>query len=119
MFDKMVSLWQLVAENVSLGHSTATGEMKRWNKNNNCMLVVGATYPEEMRKIREITGDMTFLVPGIGIQGGDLRVVMKVGLNSEGFGLVINSSRDIIFSENPKKEAEELRNEIRKHKGVS
>ena len=111
-------LWQIVAENVSLGHSTATGEMKRWNKNDNCMLVVGATYPEEMRKIREITGDMTFLVPGIGIQGGDLRVVMKVGLNSEGFGLVINSSRDIIFSENPKEEAKKLCEEIRKFKGI-
>ena len=112
-------LWQIVAENISLGHNTAMGETKKWNKNKNCMLVVGATYPEEMKKIRKITGDMTFLVPGIGIQGGDLRVVMKVGLNSEGLGLIINSSRDIIFAENPRKEAEKLRNEIRKHKDVS
>ena len=66
-------LWQIVAEKVS----------KEWNKNDNCMLVVGATYPKEMKTIREIVGDMTFLVPGIGAQGGDLEAVMKNGLNSE------------------------------------
>lgn len=97
-------LWQIVAEKVA----------KVWNKNNNCMLVVGATYPEEMKKIREVSGDMTFLVPGIGIQGGDLGVVMKAGINSVGLGLIINSSRGIIFAENPKKEAKNLCEEIRK-----
>lgn len=95
-------LWQIVAERVS----------KEWNKNNNCMLVVGATYPEEMKKIRLIVGDMTFLVPGIGAQGGDLKNVIEAGINSEGLGLIINSSRGIVFSENPKKEAEKLFTEI-------
>ena len=98
VFNKSVPLWQVVAEKVS----------KDWNKNNNCMLVVGATYPEEMKKVREIAGDMTFLVPGIGAQGGDLKAVMGSGLNSEGLGLIINSSRGIIFSENPKEEAKKL-----------
>ena len=79
------------------------------------MLVVGATYPKEMKKIREITGDMTFLVPGIGAQGGDLKAVMKAGLNSEGLGLIINSSRGVIFSDNPKAEAKKLCEEIRKY----
>src|SRR3989344_435300 len=101
-----IALWRVMAEKVS----------KEWNENNNCMLVVGATYPDEMKKIREITGDMTFLVPGIGAQGGDLQAVMKAGLNSEGLGLIINSSRGIIFSENPKAEAEKLCEEIRKNK---
>ena len=99
-------LWQIVAEKVS----------KEWNKNNNCMIMVGATYPEEMKKIREITKDMTFLVPGIGTQGGDLEAVMKAGLNSEKLGLIINSSRGIIFAENPREEARKLCEEIRKYK---
>ena len=100
---KSMPLWQAVAENVS----------KKWNKNNNCMLVVGATYPEEMKKIRALVGDMTFLVPGIGMQGGSVAEVIKAGLNSQGLGLIINSSRGIIFSENPKEEARKLCGEIR------
>lgn len=97
-------LWQIIAEKVS----------KEWNINNNCMLVVGATYPEEMKKIRKVAGEMTFLVPGIGAQGGDLQAVMKAGLNKEGLGLIIHSARGIIFSNNPKIEAQKLRDEIRK-----
>ena len=96
------SLWQIVSEKIS----------KDWNKNNNCMLVVGATYPAEMKKIRELVGDMTFLVPGVGAQGGSVKEVMEAGKNSEGLGLIINSSRGIIFSENPKEEARKLRDEI-------
>ncbi len=98
-------LWQVVAEKVS----------KDWNKNKNCMLVVGATYPEEMKKIRSLVGDMTFLVPGIGAQGGDLKSVLKVGLNSKGLGLIINSSRGIIFAKDPKLETQKLCEEIRKY----
>ena len=102
------TIWQIVAEKVS----------KEWNKNNNCMLVVGATYPKEMKKIREITGDMTFLVPGIGTQGGDLEAVLKNGLNNKGLGLLVSSTGGIIFAENPKAEAQKLCEEIRKYKGV-
>lgn len=98
-------LWQIVAERVS----------EFWNKNNNCMLVVGATYPEEMKKIRALVGDMTFLVPGIGAQGGSVKDVLESGLNSQGLGLIISSSRGIIFSENPKEEAKKLCEEIRKY----
>ncbi len=99
-------LWQIVAEEV----------MQKWNKNKNCMLVVGATYPEEMKKVREIAGDITFLVPGIGAQGGEVKDVMIAGQNREGLGLCINSARGIILSENPKEEAKKLREEIRKYK---
>lgn len=97
-------LWQIVAERVS----------EVWDKNKNCMLVVGATYPEEIKKIRSLVGDMTLLVPGIGAQGGDVKSVLEAGLNTQGLGLVINSSRGIIFSENPKQEAKKLCEEIRK-----
>ncbi len=99
-------VWEVVVENVS----------KNWNKNNNCMLVVGATYPEEIKKVRAIVGDMTLLVPGIGTQGGDLEAVMASGLNQEKLGLIINSSRGIIFSDNPKAEAQKLCEEINEHR---
>lgn len=83
-----------------------------WNQNNNCLLVVGATYPEDMKKIRTLSDEMTFLVPGIGAQGGDLEKTMKAGLNSEKKGMIINAGRSIIFAENPKTEAEQLKNKI-------
>ncbi|OGJ05586.1 orotidine 5'-phosphate decarboxylase [Candidatus Nomurabacteria bacterium RIFOXYC2_FULL_36_19] len=108
VFNTSVPVWKAVAQNVS----------KDWNKNKNCMLVVGATYPKEMKEIRKIAGDMTFLVPGIGAQGGDLKAVMKAGLNNKGLGLIINSSRGIIFSDSPKEEAEKLCEEMRKYKDI-
>src|SRR3990167_4662873 len=61
-------LWQIVAEKIS----------KEWNINHNCMLVVGATYPEELGEIRKIVGELTLLVPGIGTQGGSVKEVMKL-----------------------------------------
>ena len=101
-----VKLWQIVAEKVYYD----------WNENKNCLLVVGATYPEEIKKIRDLVGDMTFLVPGIGAQGGDIKAVLEAGLNSEGLGLIINSSRGIIFAENPKQEAQKLCEEINRYR---
>lgn len=95
-------LWQIVAEKVK----------KEWNKNNNCMLVVGATYFQEMKIIRKIAGDMTFLVPGVGAQGGNVKNIVMAGLNSKNKGMIINSSRGIIFSDNPLRETIKLRNEI-------
>lgn len=92
---------------------------REWNYNNNCMLVVGATYPEEMKEIRKIVGDMTFLVPGIGAQGGDLEKTIKAGLNSHKMGLIIHSARGIIFAsldqdfaDRAREEAIKLKDEI-------
>lgn len=95
-----------------------------WNTAGNCLLVVGATYPEEMKRIREIVGlDMTFLVPGIGAQGGDIQAVMQAGLGSNQRGLIISSTRDIIFAGNDEHFAEaaatrarETRDEINKYR---
>ena len=104
-----IPLWQYVAKRVA----------NDWNANNNCLLVVGATYPEEMKKIRELTGEMTFLVPGIGAQGGDVEQAVKAGLNSDKKGMIINSSRGIIFAskgedfaQSAAHEAQKLRDEI-------
>lgn len=90
--------------------------VKEWNKNENCMLVVGATYPKELSEVREIAGDITFLVPGIGVQGGDVCKTVRAGLNSKKAGMIINSSRAIIFSSNPRAQAEKLRDLINKYR---
>lgn len=95
-------LWLVVAENVS----------RKWDVDGNCALVVGATYPEEMRRIREAAQKTTFLIPGIGAQGGDVRAVVKAGLNQDGRGLLISASRSILFSDNPAQAAQRLRDEI-------
>ncbi|MBI3366118.1 orotidine-5'-phosphate decarboxylase [Candidatus Roizmanbacteria bacterium] len=88
--------------------------VKDWNKNNNCMLVVGATYPEELAEVRKIAGDITFLVPGIGAQGADVEKTVKAGLNSMKTGMIINSSRGIIFASDGKDFAEKAREETKK-----
>jgi orotidine-5'-phosphate decarboxylase len=107
------TLYQVVAKNV----------VHNWNTNGNCLLVVGATYPEELGEIRKIAGEMTFLVPGIGAQGGDVEATLKAGLNSEKRGLIINSSRGIIFAssdedfdEKAREETQKLRDEINQYR---
>lgn len=100
----------LVIGNRKLNEVVAENVANKWNTNNNCMLVVAATFPEEMAKIRTIAGDnMYFLVPGIGAQGGDLEKTMSAGLNSQKSGLIISSSRAIIFTANPREAAQTLR----------
>lgn len=69
-----------------------------WNEHGQCMLVTGATYPEELGTIRRVVGDMPLLVPGIGAQGGDLKAVLAQGVDGHGTGLVISSSRGIIYA---------------------
>ena len=88
--------------------------VNEWNKNGNCMLVVGATYPKELDEVRKLAGDMTFLVPGIGAQGGDVKKTVKAGLNSKKSGLIINSSRGIIFASKEADFAEVARDETGK-----
>jgi orotidine-5'-phosphate decarboxylase len=69
-----------------------------WNYNGNVSLVAGATFPEDLGVIRRIVGDMPLLVPGVGAQGGDVEAVIKHGLDSRGAGLIINSSRGILYA---------------------
>lgn len=89
----------LVIDGAPLYEHVAKKVSSEWNKAGNCLLVVGATYPEEMKKIREIVGqDMIFLVPGVGAQGGDVEAVMKAGLGNNKRGLIINSAREIIYA---------------------
>ncbi len=69
-----------------------------WNRNRNCGLVVGATYPDEMRTIRAAADDLPFLIPGIGAQGGDLEKTVAAGKDSRGRGMIISASRSITFA---------------------
>ncbi|PID45600.1 MAG: orotidine-5'-phosphate decarboxylase [Proteobacteria bacterium] len=76
----------------------ATLASQHWNANKNCLLVVGATWPSQMSEIREIVGDMPFLVPGVGAQGGDVEAIIKAGQTSNGTGLIISSSRSVLYA---------------------
>jgi orotidine-5'-phosphate decarboxylase len=69
-----------------------------WNANGNVLLVVGATYPQELGEIRTIVGDMPILVPGVGAQGGDVAAVLANGATADGTGLVISSSRAVLYA---------------------
>lgn len=97
-------LYEIVAENVA----------KNWNVNGNCAVVVGATYPEELKKVREIVGDMPILIPGIGAQGGDLATSVKNGINGQKQGIIINNSRGIIYASSGEDFAQAARRETEK-----
>jgi len=71
----------------------------KWNRNGQCALVVGATFPEELAKVRALVGDMPLLVPGIGAQGGDIEATVKAGRTADGTGMMINSSRAILYAQ--------------------
>jgi orotidine-5'-phosphate decarboxylase len=70
----------------------------KWNSNGQCGLVVGATFPAELAEVRRIVGDMPLLVPGIGAQGGDIQATVTAGKTATGMGMMINSSRAILYA---------------------
>jgi len=84
---KVLPLYQIVAIKAS-----------RWNTNGNVALVIGATYPEELKIIRQAHPDLPILIPGVGAQGGDLALAMKYGIDANKRGIMINSSRQIIYA---------------------
>ncbi|MBI3283828.1 MAG: orotidine-5'-phosphate decarboxylase [Burkholderiales bacterium] len=71
---------------------------EEWNTNGQCALVVGATFPNELAQVRQIVGDMPLLVPGIGAQGGDIAATVQAGKTADGCGMMINSSRAILYA---------------------
>jgi orotidine-5'-phosphate decarboxylase len=96
-------LWEVVATRVR----------DEWDRNGNCMLVVAGTRPAELGRAREICPDMTFLVPGLGTQGGSVEAVMKAGRDARGRGLILNASRSVILDPDPRAAAMALRERIR------
>jgi orotidine-5'-phosphate decarboxylase len=71
---------------------------EKWNKNGQCGLVVGATFPAELAQVRAMVGNMPLLVPGIGAQGGDIQASVEAGQTTVGTGMMINSSRAILYA---------------------
>jgi orotidine-5'-phosphate decarboxylase len=88
----------LVLDGLPLYAHVARRAAMQWNALGNAMLVVGATVPQEMAELRAAHPDMPFLVPGIGAQNGDLQAVLSAGLDARGAGLLISSSRAIIYA---------------------
>jgi orotidine-5'-phosphate decarboxylase len=93
-------LYQVVARNVA----------SSWNTNGNCALVVGATYPADLKNVRSIVGDLPILIPGIGAQGGEVEATVTAGKDSRGWGMIINSSRSIIYASKENDFAQAARN---------
>ncbi len=71
---------------------------KRWNTRGNLGLVVGATWPEELERIRAICPDLPILLPGVGAQGGDLAEALRAGLDAQGDGVIVSSSRQVLYA---------------------
>jgi orotidine-5'-phosphate decarboxylase len=71
---------------------------RKWNAGGQCLLVVGATYPAELGEVRALVGNMPLLVPGVGAQGGDVAEAVRNGRTRAGAGLVLNSSRAILYA---------------------
>jgi len=97
------TLWRHVLERVR----------DEWNANDNCMVVIGATYVEVMAEARQAAPDLTFLVPGVGAQGGDASAVVRAGADANGRGLIVNSARGVIFADDPGSAAQALAEQLR------
>ena len=86
-------------------------------------MVIGATWPKQLKEIRQLAPKITFLIPGIGAQGGDVERTVKAGIDKNGRGMIINSSRGIIYASSDKdfaqaarRETLKLRDEINKYR---
>ena len=83
-----------------------------WSDTGNVGLVVGATYPEALRAVRQVAPEAWFLVPGIGAQGGDLEATVAAGLRADGLGVAINVSRGVCHAPDPRAAAAQFREQI-------
>lgn len=86
---------------------------QEWNEQNNIGVVVGATHPEALRRVRALAPDLWILAPGVGAQGGDLRVALQAGLRTDGLGMLIPVARAISRAADPRAKALELAAQIR------
>lgn len=110
----------LSVDGIPLYRQVAQRVATAWNKNGNCALVVGATYPKELREVRHLVGTMPILIPGIGAQGGDVKETVLAGKDARGYGIIINSSRGIIFASAGADFAEAARREtIKLHEEIN
>jgi len=101
-------------------------KVQSWNTKGNCGLVVGATRPAELRRIRAMVPDMPILIPGIGAQGGDLKSAVRYGCTRDGLLALINASRSILyassgedFADAARREATRLRDDINRYRAAA
>jgi orotidine-5'-phosphate decarboxylase len=111
----------LLVEGLPLYRRVAERAAGHWNQHGNLMLVVGATYPRDLADLRRAHPDVPFLVPGIGAQSGDLEATLAAGLDARSAGLLISSSRNIIYAGGGQPKAiraaaAELRSTINRHR---
>ncbi len=99
----------LLVDSEPLYLRVARTAVETWRAIGECALVVGATFPDELARVRAIVGEMPILVPGIGAQGGDIASVVNAGRDTNGRGLIINSSRAILYADSSKSFAESAR----------
>ncbi len=118
-------LRSIAANGVSrpLYQHVAVAVAREWNTHGNCLLVIGATWPKELAEVRALVGNVPFLVPGVGAQGGDVEAVIRNGATADGSGLIISSSRAILyassgsdFAEAAGQAAKSLRDEINRYR---
>lgn len=116
-------LQDLVVDGRPLYQHVAHKVAHEWNAHGNCALVVGATWPEQLREVRAIVGELPFLVPGVGAQGGDVEAVVTNAKTADGTGLMVSSSRAILYASGgadyadaAAQAAKSLRDEINRHR---
>ena len=116
-------LQDLEVDGKPLYQHVAAKVANEWNAHGNCLLVVGATWPQQLAQVRAIVGDVPFLVPGVGAQGGDVAAMVANGRTADGTGLVVSSSRAILYAGNDadfadaaRAAAKDLRDEINRHR---
>ncbi|HEY0199253.1 MAG TPA: orotidine-5'-phosphate decarboxylase [Rhodanobacter sp.] len=91
-------VYEAGGESLPLYQHVAKIIARDWNARGNCALVTGATWPQQLAEVRALVGDMPLLVPGIGAQGGDVEAVVRHGRTADGTGLLISSSRAILYA---------------------
>ena len=89
--------------------------IKKWNYGN-IGIFVGATYPKEIKNLRDIFPNKIFLTAGLGAQSAEIRKTVKAGIDTHKSGIMFNSSRSIIYAKNPRQEALKLRDEINRYR---
>ena len=105
--DKLV--WEVVAECIC----------REWNMHNNCMLVVAANYPDELKRARKLVDEMTLLILGVGTQSESIHRAVAAGMNAEHKGMILNCSGSIIFAEDPHAVARQMQEEINRWVRIS
>ena len=99
----------LPVNNEPLYRTIARHITETWNENNNCGIVAGATNPNDLKNIRKTVGTMPILIPGIGAQGGDLKQAVTAGRDTNGKGMILTSSRGILYASQTENFAEAAR----------